>query len=68
MKNQRIITKTVFWSLIALMFLIVVGVTTGTYVQFRMAETVAIDLNEPSYIMSVYEKTKGILFFVGTLF
>ena len=50
------------------MFLIVVGVTTGTYVQFIMAETVAIDLNEPSYIMSVYEKTKGILFFVGTLF
>ncbi|MFY0673277.1 MAG: hypothetical protein JXQ87_07725 [Bacteroidia bacterium] len=68
MKNQRIITKTVFWSLIAIMLLIVVGITAGTYVQYRMAESVAIDLNETGYIYSVYEKTKGMLFFVGSPF
>ena len=68
MKKERIITKTIFWSLIAVMLLIVVGVTTGTYLQYKMAESVAIELNDTGYIMSVYEKTKGMLFFVGSPF
>lgn len=68
MKKDRVITKTIFWSLIALMLLIVVGVTAGTYVQYRMAESVAIEFNDTDYVMSVYEKTKGMFFLVGTLF
>ena len=68
MKNSKANTNYTFWFLIAIMIITVIGITTGTYFQYKIAMN-NLDINESTSITySVIDGTKNFIFLVGTFF
>ena len=68
MRKSPTVKPIVFWTLISLMFLVVISITTGTYMQYKLADAISEPQINTGTIFTVVQNTKSIFYVIGTFF